>query len=209
LGSLVRGRLALNSDPDVAAQEHAVLGQGNVPCGSWLNDRKGDDTNASSKIAWVLGYVTAFNQYESKPAGDVSGGKGTEEIMVWIDNYCDQHPSDNLYRASASLVDDSDISSDASSDYGQDRVAYCRFRGHHPPSHPSPQKPFPLHKTPFQKRAVSEVDHAPAARNFAAFVLGPEGSHRSRTLKVERHLDNQPPCEKIGKGESVDLFADQ
>ena len=29
--------------PDVAAQEHAVLGQGNVSCGSWLNDRKGDD----------------------------------------------------------------------------------------------------------------------------------------------------------------------
>ena len=41
-----------------------------------------------------------------KPVGDVSGGKGTEEIMVWIDNYCGQHPSDNLYRASAALVDE-------------------------------------------------------------------------------------------------------
>jgi hypothetical protein len=70
---------------DIAAQEQAVLGQGNVSCGSWLNDRKGDDTDASSRIAWVLGYVTAFNQYESKPAGDVSGAKGTEEIMAWID----------------------------------------------------------------------------------------------------------------------------
>jgi hypothetical protein len=27
-----------------------------------------------------------------------------------------------------------------SSDYGQYRVAYCRFRGHHPPSHPSPKE---------------------------------------------------------------------
>lgn len=90
----------------IAAQEQAVLGQGNVSCGSWLNDRKGDDVQASSKIAWVLGYVTAFNQYGSKPEGDVSGGKGTEEIMAWIDNYCGQHPSDNLYRASAALVDD-------------------------------------------------------------------------------------------------------
>jgi hypothetical protein len=90
----------------IAAQEQAVLGQGNVSCGSWLNDRKGDDAQASSKIAWVLGYVTAFNQYGSKPEGDVSGGKGTEEIMAWIDNYCGQHPSDNLYRASAALVDD-------------------------------------------------------------------------------------------------------
>ena len=91
---------------DIAAQEHAVLGQGNVSCSSWLNDRKGDDTNASSRTAWVLGYVTAFNQYESKPAGDVSGGKGTEEIMAWIDSYCGQHLSDSLYRASAALVDE-------------------------------------------------------------------------------------------------------
>jgi hypothetical protein len=130
---------------DIAAQEQAVLGQGNVSCGSWLNDRKGDDTDASSRIAWVLGYVTAFNQYESKPAGDVSGAKGTEEIMAWIDNYCGRHPSDNLYRASAALVDNSDISSDASSDYGQYRVD-CRFRGHHPPSHPSPKDRSILHK---------------------------------------------------------------
>jgi len=72
----------------------------------WLNDRKGDDTDASSRIAWVLGYVTAFNQYGSKPAGDVSGAKGTEEIMAWIDNYCGRHPNDNLYRASAALVDE-------------------------------------------------------------------------------------------------------
>jgi hypothetical protein len=35
----------------IAAQEQAVLGQGNVSCGSWLNDRKGDDAQASSKIA--------------------------------------------------------------------------------------------------------------------------------------------------------------
>jgi len=60
----------------IAAEEHAVLGQGNVSCGSWLNDRKGEDA-ASSRIAWVLGYVTGFNQYGSKPEGDVSGGKGT------------------------------------------------------------------------------------------------------------------------------------
>ena len=37
----------------IAAQEHAVLGQGNVSCGSWLNDRKGEDA-ASSRIAWFL-----------------------------------------------------------------------------------------------------------------------------------------------------------
>jgi hypothetical protein len=26
--------------------------------------------------------------------------------MVWIDNHCKTHPADNLYRASAALVDE-------------------------------------------------------------------------------------------------------
>jgi len=100
----VAGSLVL-ATTEIAAEEHAVLGQGNVSCRAWLNDRKGEDA-ASSRIAWVLGYVTGFNQYGSKPVGDVSGGKGTEEIMAWIDNYCGRHPDDNLYRASAALVDE-------------------------------------------------------------------------------------------------------
>ena len=90
----------------VAAQEYAVLGQGNVSCDSWLNDRKGNGSLAASRTAWILGYVTAFNQYGSKPKGDVSGGKSSDEIMAWIDSFCGQRPHDNLYRASAALVDE-------------------------------------------------------------------------------------------------------
>lgn len=90
----------------IVAQEQAVLGQGNVLCEAWLGDRRDDDAQTSSRIAWVLGYVTAFNQYGSKPAGDVSAGMGTDEIMVWIDDHCSQHPDDNLYRASAAFVDE-------------------------------------------------------------------------------------------------------
>jgi hypothetical protein len=90
----------------VVAQDNAVLGQGNVSCGAWLKERKGDDAQASSRIAWVLGYVTAFNQYGSKPEGDVSGGKGPEEIMTWIDGHCSRHSGDNLHKASAALIDE-------------------------------------------------------------------------------------------------------
>jgi hypothetical protein len=96
----------LFSASQIAAQERGVLGQGNVSCDSWLIARKSDDLQASNRIAWVLGYVTAFNQYGSKPEGDVSGGKSTAEIMAWLDKYCAQRPSDNLYRASAALVEE-------------------------------------------------------------------------------------------------------
>ena len=57
--SLFVAGLLLFVTTQIAAEEHAVPAQGNVSCGSWLNDRKGEDA-ASSRIAWVLGYVTGF-----------------------------------------------------------------------------------------------------------------------------------------------------
>src|SRR5271157_571308 len=86
----------------VAAAE-AVLGQGNISCVSWTESRGDDNPLAATRTAWVLGFVTAFNQYVSKSEGDVSGGKDTEALMSKIDDYCKQHPLDNLYNASAAL----------------------------------------------------------------------------------------------------------
>jgi hypothetical protein len=91
------------SSSQVAAAE-AVLGQGNISCHSWMESRGDDNPLAATRTAWVLGFVTAFNQYVSKSEGDVSGGKDTEALMSKIDDYCKQHPLDNLYNASAALV---------------------------------------------------------------------------------------------------------
>jgi hypothetical protein len=90
----------------IAAQEQAVLGQGNVSCSSWLENHRNDDVQGSARTAWILGYITAFNQYGSKSERDVTEGKSTEEMTAWIDNYCEHHPADSVYRASAALVDE-------------------------------------------------------------------------------------------------------
>ncbi len=71
-----------------------------------MESRGDDNPLAATRTAWVLGFVTAFNQYVSKSEGDVSGGKDTEALMAKIDDYCKQHPLDNLYNASAALVDE-------------------------------------------------------------------------------------------------------
>jgi hypothetical protein len=81
-------------------------GKGNISCDSWIKSRGGGNPVAAARTAWVLGFVTAFNQYRSKPEGDVSGGKDTEVLMARIDDYCRLHPLDNLYNASAALVDE-------------------------------------------------------------------------------------------------------
>jgi|SRR5208337_1886546 len=89
-----------------ATAAEAVLGQGNISCHSWIESRGDNNPLAATRTAWVLGFVTAFNQYVSKSEGDVSGGKDTEALMAKIDDYCKQHPLDNLYNASAALVDE-------------------------------------------------------------------------------------------------------
>jgi hypothetical protein len=88
----------------VAAQDLPVLGQGNLSCGSWAERRLGDGIDSATMTAWVLGYVTAFNQYGADPKVDVSGGQNTEEINKWIDDYCKQNGSASLLNASAALL---------------------------------------------------------------------------------------------------------
>jgi hypothetical protein len=92
--------------PSQVTSEEAVLGQGNISCGSWIENRRDDNPLAAIRTAWVLGFITAFNQYGAKPQRDVSGGKDTEVLMARIDDHCKQHPLDNLYKASAALVDE-------------------------------------------------------------------------------------------------------
>ena len=47
----------------------AVLGQGNISCSSWIESRGDDNRLAATRTAWVLGFVTAFNQYDPSPRG--------------------------------------------------------------------------------------------------------------------------------------------
>ena len=81
------------------------LGQGNVSCSSWL-EKRDDDAQVAARTAWILGYITAFNQYGSKQEGGsgVSGGRDTGDIIAWVDTYCKQHASEDVYRASGALV---------------------------------------------------------------------------------------------------------
>ena len=69
------------------AQQLPVLGQGNIKCESWL-ERRGNAAEAAAATAWLLGYITAFNHY----------------LTAWIDGYCRDNPSNDLYQASTAIV---------------------------------------------------------------------------------------------------------
>jgi hypothetical protein len=99
--ALVAGSLLFVLTARIDAQGLGVLGQGNVSCSSWLENHTSND----ARTAWILGYVTAFNQYGSSKPRDVSQGTTIEEMMDFIDKYCRNHRMDNLYLASAALID--------------------------------------------------------------------------------------------------------
>jgi len=68
--ALVAGSLLFVLPARIAAEGQGVLGQGNVSCSSWLENHTSNDARA----AWILGFITAFNQYGSSKPSDVSQG---------------------------------------------------------------------------------------------------------------------------------------
>jgi hypothetical protein len=94
----------LISTMQLSAEERGVLGQGNVSCLTWSSDR--DSSEASGRVAWVLGFITAFHQYGSRPERDISSGSSTEQITQAVDDHCAQHPSDNVYGAAVAVVEE-------------------------------------------------------------------------------------------------------
>ena len=52
----------------------------------------------------TCGGHTKANHYGAEPKGDVSGGRRTEELAKWIDDYCHKNPTDNFYGATAALI---------------------------------------------------------------------------------------------------------
>ena len=88
------------------AQDFPLLGQGNLSCSTWLERRAGDGGDRETMVSWVLGYITAFNQYAADPGIDISAGQKTEELTGWIDDYCRQNSTAKLQQASAALVEE-------------------------------------------------------------------------------------------------------
>ena len=83
---------------------YGVLGEGTASCGEWTKVRA--EKNSSSAFvsgAWVQGYLTAFNLY-GPASNDITKGTDAEGVMAWVDNYCVQHPLDDLSTAADNLV---------------------------------------------------------------------------------------------------------
>src|SRR4029079_7554799 len=81
-----------------------IIGYGNSSCGDWTSTRKmGVTWEMGARGRWVLGYVTAVNRFGAF-SSDISKGTDADGLWAWIDNYCAQHPLENLAEATDNLV---------------------------------------------------------------------------------------------------------
>ena len=99
-----------------AKDQFFVRGDGYHSCGAWtaaqahrpyIGPGKRPVTIAQlereTQIAWVNGFITAFDYYASE-SGGVGNSSDLNGILVWIDNYCATQPLDNITTATIALV---------------------------------------------------------------------------------------------------------
>jgi hypothetical protein len=88
------------------APRYEILGPGATSCADWASQRQlPDHALALANQGWVLGYVTAYNEYLASD-GNVAAGADSDAIAAWIDTYCAAHPLDDLAHAARALVED-------------------------------------------------------------------------------------------------------
>ena len=93
--------------------EYTKLGVGNLECDQWTLARQSGDVNTvwwkTLILGWVQGFLTGYNHY-GPGTFDVTKGVSADIIMGWVDNYCMQHPLNNIVGAAEALITDLDKS---------------------------------------------------------------------------------------------------
>jgi|SRR5271166_4901723 len=77
-----------------AKAEYHLIGPEGLSCGSWTRAHDGLPTEAIMiREGWVLGFLSAFGYLTY---GDPLNGMDGAGVAAWIDNYCRDHPIDDI-----------------------------------------------------------------------------------------------------------------
>lgn len=76
---------------------------GEYTCGSWHEaSRQRNNLKRAIQAAWLFGYVSGVNYLAPGNDAKVSG----DQIMAYVDHYCDQNPFHRLEFAANALIDE-------------------------------------------------------------------------------------------------------
>ena len=83
-----------------------LWGAGNTSCGTWITNRRTDPGTARFEFSWLQGYITGLNAglpSTDSNYGQVGASIDVDAAKVWVDNYCQAHPLNNLADAATEL----------------------------------------------------------------------------------------------------------
>ena len=74
---------------------------GSTDCGQWVNIKRPTDRS------WVLGYISGMNTMFAMSrhftANPLSSVKSADQIIVWMDNYCQKNPLKTVAEGASDL----------------------------------------------------------------------------------------------------------
>ncbi len=74
---------------------YTTFGAGNNSCESWLKERETGDPRAWELQQWLLGYVSAYNNW-MHAGQNVADGTNAKGMFAWVDKYCADRSRDML-----------------------------------------------------------------------------------------------------------------
>jgi hypothetical protein len=105
---------AAAASPQISKAEYWTYGSGSESCGEWIATHiERTPVGLATHLAWVQGYLTAFNGWALRPKTD--GDQRVRDIsdrtyrtgleaVFWINDYCLDRPSEPVAGAAQALI---------------------------------------------------------------------------------------------------------
>jgi hypothetical protein len=81
-----------------------LMGQGALPCSTWVTYRRGPDTTDRRVLeTWIAGFLSGV-AVTGSPEFDPLNGMNADAVWGWIDDYCQTHQLKSLANAAVAFV---------------------------------------------------------------------------------------------------------
>lgn len=89
--------MARGAAPKASQNDRFIFGAGALSCGQWTSKKPGEAMRIS-QTSWIQGFLSASSNYVNIRETDF------EALNKWVDQYCTQHPLDNIDKTAFELL---------------------------------------------------------------------------------------------------------
>ena len=91
-----------------AQGDYSVKGEGNYSCPEYVSAKRSNTAKLYSSITWVQGFVTGMNYQralETDTNSFIAQDIPAASIARWLENYCQEHPADDVADAAEAFIE--------------------------------------------------------------------------------------------------------